>query len=79
MKLLVTDSSVIDALDYNTELNILHVYFKATGKKTVGAVYGYYGVNKTVWADLCSASSLGEYFVHHIKNVYECKTIRKAR
>lgn len=56
------ESSNIAAAAY--ESNKLYVKFKN------GSIYSYEGVSKSVFRELCEASSVGKYFAAHIKNNY---------
>ncbi len=56
------ESSNIAAVKW--ENNTHYVKFKN------GSVYSYEGVSRSVFTELCEASSAGKYFAAHIKNSY---------
>jgi len=62
MEFVEVSSSNIAAVGY--ENNKLYVKFKN------GNVYSYDNVSKSVFRELCEASSVGKYFAAYIKNNY---------
>ena len=57
-------SSVISAIDYDSELLILFIKFKS------GSLYKYYRVPESVFNGLLNARSKGTYFNSKIKERY---------
>ena len=57
-------SSVISAIDYDSDLSILYVKFKS------GSLYKYYRVPESVFNGLLNARSKGTYFNFRIKGRY---------
>ena len=59
----VTSSNVV-AVGYDTDTLTLEVEFKD------GAVYQYFDVSETVYRELLSASSIGQFMHANIRNTY---------
>lgn len=59
----VTSSNVV-AVGYDTDTLTLEVEFKD------GAVYQYFDVPETVYRELLSASSIGQFMHSNIRNTY---------
>lgn len=57
-------SSNISAIGYDQESQVLEIEFHD------GSVYQYDGVPQSVYSDLMSAGSHGQYLHHNIKDVY---------
>lgn len=57
-------SSNVAAVGYETETLTLEVEFKG------GAVYQYFDVPETVYSELLSASSIGQFMNANIRNTY---------
>ena len=57
-------SSVISAIDYDSDLSILYVKFKS------GSLYKYHRVPESVFNGLLNARSKGTYFNFRIKGRY---------
>lgn len=59
-------SSNIASVGYDQESETLEVEFVGSGR-----VYRYFGVPVEIKDDLVDAPSIGSYFYHHIRDVYE--------
>jgi len=70
MNLVKTDSSMIYAVGYDEQAQILEVVFKRTG------VYRYRNVPKKVYQELMAASSKGSYMRDMIIDVYPAEHLR---
>jgi hypothetical protein len=70
MELIKVDSSMIDALGYDEEQQILEVAFKRTG------VYRYRDVPKQVYEQLMASSSKGSYMRDLIIDMYPTERLR---
>jgi hypothetical protein len=65
----VKDSSIIKALEYNTEDKSLIVTFHQ------GRQYRYIGIPSGIYRGLITAESIGNFFHKEIKDIYACKEI----
>jgi hypothetical protein len=63
------NSAHILSMRYDTSTNTLHIKFKR-------GEYQYSAVPREVWVEMCSASSIGEYFHYQIKEQYACLKVR---
>jgi KTSC domain len=70
MDLIKVESSMIDALGYDEEQQVLEVVFKRTG------VYRYRGVPKNVYEELLNAPSKGSYIRDQIIDRYPTERLR---
>lgn len=61
----ITDSSMIQEIEYDDDSKILTVTFSKSSK------YEYYYVPKEVYEGLINAESIGKYFAANIKGKYE--------
>jgi hypothetical protein len=78
-KILLPESTAIEALDYNRELSVLYVYFRPSTKQSAGNVYGYFGVPVSEWANLTSAPSAGKYLNEVVKQGgYAYRMVKEA-
>jgi len=59
-------SSVIAALEYDSETNVLEVEFRT------GRLYRYFLIPPKVYEALLHAQSIGEYFNREIRDRYRC-------
>lgn len=57
-------SSIIEATTFDDVTGTLTIEFKS------GAEYEYYNVNLDTYESLVAASSTGDFFIQHIKNLY---------
>lgn len=57
-------SSLIEAVDYNQEKQILKVQFKN------GDLWQYEEVDKFIWDEMINAKSIGKFFLEVIKGKY---------
>jgi hypothetical protein len=64
MRLTFVESSLIQAVGYDGERQLLEIAF------TSGMTYWYANVPPAVYEALMAAASMGEYFHKHIRNVY---------
>lgn len=71
MKREVVDSSMLASIGYDQKKKILEVEFNH------GAIYEYYDVEKETYGELMKADSHGRYFLHNIRNDYDCSRIRR--
>jgi len=67
-KILTPESSAIESLSYNEELEVLFVYFRPGAKAVKGGIYAYFNVPLTEYAKLTSAQSPGKYLNEVIKH-----------
>ena len=58
-----TNSTMIGAWDYDSEMKVLHVRFRSTGE-----IYSFQGVPSDVAAGFEAAPSAGRYFNEAIKD-----------
>ena len=65
MKRQSVESSNLASIGYDAENEILEVEFNH------GGVYQYFDVPKEEYEALMNADSLGSYFYHNIRDVYE--------
>ena len=70
MKFTPIDSSMIEAVAYDEDSQLLTVRFNS------GRAYEYYEVEKEVYEGLLNASSAGSYFQYEIRGVYSYLQIR---
>jgi hypothetical protein len=70
MELIKVDSSMIDAVGYDEEQQVLEVVFKRNG------VYRYRDVPKQVYEGLLNASSKGSYMRELIIDMYPTEHLR---
>jgi len=70
MNLIKVDSSMIYAVGYDEEAQILEVVFKRTG------VYRYHNVPKKVYEGLLKAASKGSYMRDMIIDMYPSEQLR---
>ena len=68
MKRIPVRSSNLVSVGYEPESLTLEIEF-ATG------IYQYFQVPENVYSDLMDASSIGNYFNQHIKDVYSCNQV----
>lgn len=61
----ITDSSMIQEIEYDDDSKILTVTFSKSSK------YEYYNVSKEIYEGLINAESIGKYFAANIKGKYE--------
>jgi len=61
------DSSNIEAIGYDSDIQELHVRFLKSGD-----TYAYYGVEDWVFQELMQADSKGIYFNANIRDKYNC-------
>ena len=59
------DSSSIEAIGYESDLQELHVRFLKSGE-----TYVYYGVEEWVFQEMMQTDSKGRYLNHNIKGHY---------
>ena len=71
MKRRVVDSSNLASVGYDAKMKILEIEFNH------GGIYQYFDVPKDVFAELMDADSHGRYFVHNIRDDYECIKLKK--
>lgn len=64
IEMVSVSSSNLSAVGYDAEKKLLRVKFNA------GATYEYRGVPETVYDDLMSADSHGEYFAANVRNSF---------
>ena len=60
------DSSMIEAIGYDSENNELYIRFLTTG-----ATYVYYGVEEWIFQEIMQADSKGIYFNTNVKTKYQ--------
>ncbi len=60
------DSSNIEAIGYESDLQELHVRFLKGGE-----TYVYYGVEEWVFQEMMQADSKGRYLIDNIKGQYD--------
>lgn len=70
MELIKVDSSMIYALAYDEQTEVLEVVFKRTG------VYRYHNVPKDVYEQLMASSSKGSYMRDLIIDMYPTEHLR---
>lgn len=70
MELIKIDSSMIYAVGYDEQTQVLEVVFKRTG------VYRYQNVPKKVYTQLMAASSKGSYMRDMIIDMYPTEHLR---
>jgi KTSC domain len=70
MNLIKVDSSMIYAVGYDEEAQILEVVFKRTG------VYRYHNVPKDVYEGLLESDSKGSYMRNMIIDMYPTEQLR---
>ena len=70
MNLIKVDSSMIYAVGYDEEAQILEVVFKRTG------VYRYHNVPKDVYEGLLASDSKGSYMRNMIIDMYPAEQLR---
>jgi len=70
MNLIKVDSSMIYAVGYDEEAQILEVVFKRTG------VYRYHNVPKDVYEGLLESDSKGSYMRNMIIDMYPAEQLR---
>jgi len=63
------ESSTLKSIGYDPETSTLEVEFRR------GAIYQYFDVPPDVYAQLMSASSHGQFFVHHIRNHFPTRHV----
>jgi len=63
-------SSDLRSVGYDSKNEVLEIEFNS------GGVYQYSNVPETVYSQLMSAPSHGEFFHAHIKNVYPYRKVR---
>lgn len=63
------NSSNLESAGYDSNVNVLEIEFKR------GAIYHYFDVPENVFHELINASSVGSYFNHNIRDVYQCQKI----
>lgn len=62
-------SSNLNSVGYDSVFRVLEIQFNA------GGIYQYSGVPQSEYQGLMNASSHGQYFHAHIKNVYPFKKV----
>jgi len=70
MNLIKVDSSMIYAVGYDEEAQVLEVVFKRTG------VYRYHNVPKKVYQELLKSDSKGSYMRSMIIDMYPTEQLR---
>jgi KTSC domain-containing protein len=65
MRMTFVESSLIQAVGYDAGRRLLEIAF------TSGRAYWYADVPPDIYAGLMAAESKGEYFLAHIRDVYE--------
>ena len=61
------DSAMIDRVAFDEEAHTLCVSFKQTGK------YLYYDVPEAIFAAMCGAKSVGQFFNEQVKGKFRCR------
>lgn len=69
MKRTVVESSNLASVGYDEKTKTLEIEFNH------GGIYEYYEVEKSVYRALMHADSQGSYFIHNIKDEYDCSRI----
>ncbi|KAB8140354.1 KTSC domain-containing protein [Chloroflexia bacterium SDU3-3] len=73
MELIKVESSMIQAVGYDAEAQMLEVVFNS------GKSYRYTGVPPTVYNELLAASSKGQYMQAHILDFYPVSRVMRRR
>lgn len=66
MELKPVDSSSLAAIGYDDEARTLVLEFRH------GGTYAYFDVPRSRYRALLKAKSMGEHFMHHIRDRYRC-------
>ena len=59
------ESEALRSVGYDAKRHVLEIEFNS------GEVYRYFGVPASVHVELMDAESHGEYFSHHVRDVFE--------
>lgn len=70
MQRIRVSSSNLASVGYDPSTSTLEIEFNS------GGIYQYYNVPANIYQGLMSASSHGQYFHRHIKDVYRFRKIR---
>lgn len=69
----IQNSSIIDIVYYNKELDLLGIHFK-----TSDVTWVYENVPAHVFGTLISSASVGSFFIRHIRNEYPARRIERS-
>ena len=79
MERIAVKSSLLKAIAYDPEKQVLEVEFLPNKEGDCGKVYQYTGFPLEAWQAWSKAESIGKHFLKEIKPKYECKKIEPEK